>query len=117
MMDETDKLIDSLLCEQFEGPVPDEGFCERVMEQLPASKKRRNWPLVAGAVTGVVTSWILLGRSPVTQTGWRDWLSGDLSASAITLFIAVTGLAILTMVWTIAEADEQLALPSRRVVG
>ena len=32
--------IDVLLREQFEGPVPDDGFCDRTMEQLAARPRR-----------------------------------------------------------------------------
>lgn len=116
MNDETDDAIDVLLRQQFEGPVPADGFCDRVMAQLPARRRRNDWPLAAGALAGIATCWFSLWFSPITCVGWRDWLSGELSASAIALFIAMMGMAILALAWTIAEADDRYD-PSSRNTG
>lgn len=106
MNGEKDDDIDVLLRGQFEGPVPDDGFCDRVMEQLPP-RRRNIWPLVAGALAGVATCWLSLWSSPITYAGWRDWVSGELSASGIVLFIAMISMAMLALAWTIAEADDR----------
>ena len=99
--------IDVLLREQFEGPVPDDGFCDRTMEQLAARPRRSTWPLAAGALTGMATCWFSLWSAPITSAGWRDWLSGELSASAIVLFVSMMSIAILALAWTIAEVDDR----------
>lgn len=114
MTDEMEDAIDVLLREQFEGLVPDDGFCERVIEQLPARQRRVDWPLVAGTLAGAAMCWFSLWSAPITYVAWRDWLSGELSASAITLFISMMGVSILALAWTIAEADDRYDASSRR---
>lgn len=111
-----DEMEDALLRKQFEGPVPDDGFCDRVMEQLPTRRRRNNWPLAAGALAGMATCWFSLLLSPIAYVGWRDWLSGDPSASAIALFISMMGMAILALAWTIAEADDRYDPSPRRMI-
>lgn len=107
MNDKTDEVLDALLREQFDGPVPDGGFCDSVMTRLPARRRRSLWPLVAGAFAGVAACGFSLRSSPIAIDGLRDWLSGDISASALTLLGAMVCMAILAAAWTIAEANEQ----------
>lgn len=116
MNDEMVDVFDALLREQFEGPVPDDGFCDRVMDRLPARRRRNNWPLAAGTLAGVATCWFSLWSAPITYHGWQDWLSGELSASAVVLFIAMASMAILVMAWTIAEEDDRYDLPAWRMI-
>ncbi len=114
MNDPVEVDIDALLREQFEGPVPANGFCERVMDQLPARRRRYRWPLAAGIIAGVAMCWFSLWSAQITYTGWRDWLSGELSGPAITLFLSMMCLAILALAWSIAEADDQYGAPPLR---
>ena len=107
MNDEMEDAIEVLLRGQFEEPVPMDGFCDCVMEQLPARRRHNSRPLAAGALAGVAMCWFSLWSAPITAVGWQDWLSGEMSASAITLFIAMMSMAILAMVWTIAEAEDR----------
>lgn len=107
MNDNTEDDIDVMLREQFEGPVPVGSFCGSVMDRLPARRRRSKWPLVAGALAGIVMCWFSLWSAPITYIGWQDWRSGNLSASAIALFIAMIGMATLALAWTIAEANDR----------
>lgn len=107
MNDEMDDAFDAALRAEFEGPVPDDGFCESVIARLPARRRRDIWPTAAGSLAGVATCWFSLWSAPITSVGWQDWSSGELSASAIMLFIAMMGMAILALAWTIAEADDR----------
>ena len=109
MNDEMEDAIDQLLREQFEGPVSDDGFCDHVMAQLPASRRCNIWPLAAGTFAGLATCWFSLWFSPITYAGWRDWFSGELSASAIALFISMMSMTILALTWTITETDDRCA--------
>ena len=115
MNDEMEGDIDALLRKQFEGPVPDDGFCDRLMDQLPARRRRNIWPLVAGVLAGLATCWFSLWFSPITYAGWRDWLSGEPSASTGVLFIAMLSMALLALIWTLAEADDRSDPSFRRV--
>ena len=113
MNDARDDEIDALLRKQFDGPVPVDDFCDRVMAQLPA-RRRRNWPLVAGVIGGIAACWYSLWPA-MSQISWRDWLSGALPTSAITLVIAMLGMALLALAWTITEVKDQYEPSSRRM--
>ena len=116
MNGEKEDAIDVLLREQFEGPVPADGFCDRVMNQLPARRRRNRWTLAAGALAGMATCWFSLWSAPIAHVGWRDWLSGEPSASAIALFVSMIGMAILALAWAIAEADDRYDPALRRMI-
>ncbi len=113
MSEKMDDAIDRLLREQFEGPVPVDGFCDRVMDRLPVRRHRTIWPLVVGMVAGVGMCWLSLRAAPITQAGWDDWVSGELSASAVALFIAMATMTILAAAWSIAESDDRYASSSK----
>ncbi len=106
--EQRDDEIDALLRKQFDGPLPDEGFAERVMQQLPARRSRRvAWPLWAGVIAGVVACCWQLLDAPLLHAGWRDWLGGQLSAQAIVLLLAAAGMSLLASCWGLAEADQR----------
>ena len=99
--------VDTLLRQQFDGPVPDDGFSNRMMQRLPLRRCRVEWPLWAGLAAGVAASWFGLVAVPLVHVGWRDLIGCELSSSAITLLLAIAGMSLLTCWWTIAEPDEQ----------
>lgn len=106
MSEERDDAIEVLLHKQFEGPVPDEGFGERVMRRLPQRRRHRVvWPVWGGALVGAVAGWLVLLSSPLLRTGWRDWANDHWSASAITVLLVMLGMVMLALVWAVAEAD------------
>jgi hypothetical protein len=108
MSEPEDDAIDAPLHAQFEGPVPDDGFCADVMHRLPPRRRRRHaWPLAAGLAAGAAVCWLSLQSVPLVRIGVRDWLSGDLSAPALTLLVVMAGISLLTLAWTIAEADDR----------
>ncbi|MDZ3833329.1 MAG: hypothetical protein U0S50_16155 [Sphingopyxis sp.] len=113
MNDEAEDVLDALLREHFEGPVPDEGFCARVVDRLPARRRRNNWPMAAGILAGVAACWFSLWSDPITSAGWRDWLSGYPSTSTMTLLISMMSMTALALAWTIAEADDRYGGSSR----
>ena len=99
--------VEALLREGFEGPVPDEGFCDDVMQRLPPRRRRHVWPLAAGLAAGAVVCWLSLQSVPLVRTGWRDRLSGEISAQALTLLLVMAGISLLALAWTVAEADDR----------
>ena len=106
MNEEIDHAIDALLGDQFDGPVPDGGFSDRVMARLPASRRSGTWPVVAGIVLGAGMCWYCLSLSPLADLGSPDWIAGHLSGAAVTLLLAMVGLAILLVAWAVIEADD-----------
>ncbi|QIG53728.1 DUF5056 domain-containing protein [Altererythrobacter sp. BO-6] len=116
MSDEIEDALDELLREQFAGPVADGGFSLSVMEQLPARRRRKDWPLAIGTLGGVATCWLSLRSSPIAYAGWQDWLSGDLSASAGALLVAIASMAVLAMAWSIAETDDRRSSWPRQTI-
>lgn len=113
MTHDTDDAIDALLRKQFGGPVPDDGFCDRVMAELPARPRRTAWPLVWGVLAGVVACGWSLWAAPVVRAGWTAWLSGQASPSAIALLVAMACMAMLAAAWALAESDDRAGTPRR----
>ena len=107
MSDFDDDAVDNLLLEQFEGPVPDDGFCVSVMQILPARRRRSAWPLALGIAAGGAACWLSMLSTPLLRIGWQDWSKGELSAPALILFAVMTGISILAMAWTAGEADDR----------
>lgn len=116
MTNQTDDDLEILLKEAFEGPVPDNGFCMSVIDQLPARRSRTNWPMVTGVAGGVAMCWFSLASAPIANDGWRDWLSGELSTAALVILISTLTMAILAIAWTIAEADDRSTPSSQRII-
>ena len=105
MSEHEDDAVDALLLAAFEGPMPDEGFCDNMMQRLPARRRYVWWPLAAGLAAGAALCFLTLQSAPLMRTGLRDWLSGQLSAPALTLLLVMAGISLLTLVWTMEEAD------------
>ncbi|HXS74424.1 MAG TPA: hypothetical protein VN725_10345 [Rhodanobacteraceae bacterium] len=101
-----DEAIEALLREQFEGPVFDDGFSDRVVQQLPPRRHRAVWPLWAGVLAGAGASWLGLLSAPLLHAGWQEWISGKPSASAIILVSAIAGMSLLACWWTTMEAED-----------
>ncbi|GLQ97815.1 hypothetical protein [Dyella mobilis] len=97
--------IEALLRKQFEGPVADDGFCDRVMQQLPPRRRVAFWPVATGLLAGGVACWLSLASTPLLHAGLRDWLSGELSSSAIAVLLVVAGTSLLAAWWALAEAN------------
>ena len=105
MNDPDDKDIDALLREHFDGPVPDDGFADRVMQQPRPRRRRGAWPVMAGIAAGIGASWLSLLPTSLLRVGWRDWFSGELSAPAIILVAAAAGMSLLACWWTTMEPE------------
>lgn len=106
MSDLHDDEIEALLRRSFEGPVPDAGFSERVIQRLP-SRRRISWPLWSGVLTGISACGLSLLRSPLLHAGWRDWLHGDWSMPAAVLLSTAAGMSLLACCWCAIEDGER----------
>jgi hypothetical protein len=104
MNESQDDTLDALLRRQFEGAVIDGGFSEKVMQRLPPRRRRITWPLWLGLLIGAVACWICLGSVPLLHAGWRDWVAGELSASAIGMLLAMAAISLLAMGAGLAES-------------
>jgi hypothetical protein len=98
--------IDALLRQSFDGPAPDAGFCDRVMQQLPPRRRPFAWPLAAGVMIGAVLCSLSLFTSPLWHAAWHGWLTGQWSGSSIVMLSTMAGLSVLALGWTLAEADD-----------
>lgn len=105
MSDMHDNDIEALLRRNFDGPVADDGFSEKVMQRLPA-RRRARWPLLGGVLAGVVGCALCLLRSSLLSDGLRDWLRGDWhSTPAMVLLLAMAGMTLLACWWGVVEAE------------
>jgi hypothetical protein len=98
--------IDALLRASFDGPVQDNGFCDRVLPQLPPRRRRSAWPLVTGVLVGAALCAVSLFTSPLWSTAWQGWLVGEWSTSSLITLGMTAAMSLLALVWTFAEADD-----------
>lgn len=106
MNSQHDDDIDALLRQSFDGPIPDAGFCDRVMQQLPRRRRSAAWPLVAGVLVGAGLCSLSLFTSPLWRTAWHGWLVGEWSSSTIIMLSTMAAMSLLALGWTLAEADD-----------
>jgi len=106
-MNDSHDSIEALLRRQFEGPVADDGFSERVMQRLPPRPRHVSWPLWLGVLVGAAACGICLARVPLLHAGWRDWLAGELSPSAIGMALAMALMSVLALGWGLAESRDR----------
>lgn len=104
MNESHDDTIEALLRKQFEGPVADDGFSERVMQHLPSRRRHASWPLWLGVLLGTAACWICLASVPLLHIGWRDWMAGELSTSAIGMWLAMAATSLLALGWGLTES-------------
>lgn len=104
---ENDDAVERLLLAHFEGPVPDDGFCDRAMQRLPVRRRLQVWPLALGMTLGGALCWLSLLSTPLLHAGWRDWLSGNWSAPAVVLTATMAGVSLLALAWTAAEIEDR----------
>jgi hypothetical protein len=102
-----DHEIEALLRRQFDGAVPDDGFSDCVMKQLPTRRRRAAWPLLASILAGIAACWMSLLSTSLLHVGWQNWISGELTASAITLMLVIAGMSLLALWWATMEAVDQ----------
>lgn len=106
MNEPRDASIDALLRQQFEGPVADDGFCDRVMQRLPARRRARRWQLPACMLAGLGACLWHLSSAPLIRAGLQDWMSGSLSPAAVIMLLAVMGVSLLASWWALTESGQ-----------
>lgn len=107
MKPEHDDLLEKLLRDGFEGPVPDDGFSDRLMRRLPPRRRRASGSLaIAGVCIGAIACWLSLRSASVLQAGWTDWLQGQASYAAGSLLLVVAFLSLMSLGWTLAETED-----------
>jgi hypothetical protein len=107
MMNEPhDDDVDALLRKHFDGPVPDDGFCERVMQRLPPPRRRATWPVWTGILVGAASCWTSLQAMPLLRAGWHDWTHGAWSPSAAALLLAMACMTLLAFGWALVESRD-----------
>jgi hypothetical protein len=110
--EQSDDALDALLREQFEGRIPADDFCDRFMERLPPRRRFATLPLAVGISAGAAMCWLSLRSERLLNIGWHDYLSGDLSAPAVTLLTTITGISLLALAWIMLEAERPPHPPS-----
>lgn len=103
MNNQQDPSIDKLLCTHFDGSVADDGFCDRVMQQLPARRSVPRWYVPVGLLMGLGASLWNLSSTSMMQSGWQDWMRGHFSASAIVMLLILMSTSLLAAWWVLTE--------------
>lgn len=107
MNESRDDSIEALLRQQFGGPVADQGFSNRVLQQLPPRRSRIAWPTWLGMLAGMVTCGICVAHVPLMAIGWRDSLSGHLTMPAIAMWLTAPVLSLLALGWGLVESKNR----------
>ncbi|WP_373486506.1 hypothetical protein [Blastomonas sp.] len=106
MNEEMDNALDQLLRDHAPDPVADDGFCASLTESLPPRKPPIKWPLAVGILAGMLACWLSVGTAPIVLNGWRDWIAGDLTSSALALIVLLVGLDLMALAWVLTDRDE-----------
>lgn len=101
-----DDPLEALLREQFDGPVPDDGFSDRVMQRIPR-RCRKLQPILIGLLAGAAGCFASLLQWPALNLEQWYVRGGHWSSSAIALAGSMVGLTLLIAWWGIAEADDR----------
>lgn len=86
--------LDVLLRTNLDLPSASDGFCDRVMQELPPPGKRQ-WALPGALAAGAVLSILSLGLSALPVAGIGVVLYGG----------AAVGMSLLAALWALSEAD------------
>ncbi|MCH1908269.1 hypothetical protein SQW19_09300 [Stenotrophomonas acidaminiphila] len=101
MNDPRQRDLGTLLRREFEGPVADDGFSDRVMRRLPPRRSLR-WPLWLGLSVGAGAAGWALAQTPLLRVGWQEWLAGQFSAAGIGMWLMSMGIAWLVAAWALS---------------
>jgi hypothetical protein len=94
MKERTEDELDVLLRTHLDLPLSSDGFCDRVMQQLPPAGGRQ-WALPAAIAAGVVLAILSLESSGLPMAGSGVVLYGG----------AAVCMSILAALWALSEAD------------
>lgn len=102
MNDIADTELQAWLRQDFEGPVADAGFTDRVMRQLPP-RRRRPSLLPASAAVGGVLAWLALAATPLGPLVAREWTAAELGAGSVALYALLLATGVLASAWALEE--------------
>ena len=98
--------IDALLRKSFDGPLPDAGFSDRVMQRVPPRRRPFAWPLATGLLVGAILCSLSVFTSPLWRAAWHGWLACEWSTSTLIMLSIMAGMSLLALGWSLAEADD-----------
>jgi hypothetical protein len=105
-MSNDDPAYEALLKEQFALPHGDDGFCDRVMQQLPQRRRRLNWPLLTGFGMGVVSCGLAVYATQVSYGGSIAPADTGVSISWVVQLLVVALISAMSLVWIFIEELE-----------
>jgi len=94
MKERNEDKLDVLLRAHLDLPSDSDGFCDRVMQEMPPPD-RRQWTLQGAIAAGAVLAILSLGSSGLSVAGTGLVLYG----------CAAVGMSILTALWALSEVD------------
>ncbi|MBV1774590.1 DUF5056 domain-containing protein [Burkholderiaceae bacterium DAT-1] len=98
--------IEALLRMQFDGPVADDGFTDRVMQQLPRQRRSR-WPIYLGLTLGTLLCLsTLLIWTPFDSLHWPQ-NGGSLTACTLAWLCTSLVFSLLSLWWGLYESGDR----------
>lgn len=105
MKHQSEPSVDELLRDFYESPVADDGFCDRVMQKIPAQRKSNHIYLVIGFVVGMLVLLWQMVSIPLFQNGWHDLAQGQFSISVLILCALLFGVSLSVSAWVLTEPE------------
>ena len=98
----SDAALDAALRRSFEGPVADEGFSTRVMQVLPARRRRLGW-LPGMTLLGAALTGITLAPSSMWGAVTAEWQSGAFGTASAAACVLLLAMSLLSCGWALDD--------------
>jgi hypothetical protein len=95
-----DEQIEELLRADRATPVPDDGFVERLLTQLPRRRERRWIAPLMTVVGALLAMWSLGGPQAALSLLWQTQVAGAIPLILLLPFVAV----LASSLWAMAES-------------
>jgi hypothetical protein len=105
MTHQIEQNVDELLRDYYEPLVADDGFCEQVMQKIPAQRKYNYTYFLITLLIGLCVFLWQLTSTALFQHGWQDWMQGDMSLSAVGLCAVLFSMTVCLSWWLLSESE------------
>lgn len=97
--------VDALLRELKEEPVADDGFCDRVIQKIPARRKTNYVYLAIAFAVGMLAFFWQMVSTPMFLQGWHDLAQGQVSMAVMLVCAVFFLVSLLVSAWVLTEPE------------